>query len=221
MTYSAVLFDLDGTLCTNSQSVEAIYDGAFETTGIEPFGDPEDLWAALDDPPAPDDEAGYLAAGFAKVAAQYGRAPVDVVALGRGFLQCADHSQVSPRAGAERVLEAAQDVPLGVVTNGPKARQAEKLEALPFDDLFEAVVFAGDLERRKPHAEPFERALSAIEAVPSETLFVGNSLEYDVAGAQNAGLPAAWCPVEPEPPEPYRPDHVLESLTDLEEVLGL
>ena len=47
-----MLFDLDGTLCEGTQSPETIYRGAFEAAGVEPFGDPNELWAALDDPPA-------------------------------------------------------------------------------------------------------------------------------------------------------------------------
>ena len=82
--YAAVLFDLDGTLCEGAQSPETTYRGAFEAAGVEPFGDPDELWAALDGPPAVDDEVGYLAAGFIRVAAQYGRTPVDAEVLARG-----------------------------------------------------------------------------------------------------------------------------------------
>ena len=220
--YAAVLFDLDGTLCEGAQSPETIYRGAFEAAGVEPFGDPDELWAALEGPPAVDDEIGYLAAGFTRVAAQYGRTPVDAEALARGFLETVDYAAVEPRPGATAAVEAARRrAAVGLVTNGPESRQAGKLEALPFGDAFEAVVFAGDLSRRKPHREPFERAVADLGVAPEETLFVGDSLEYDVAGAQNARLAAAWYPGDgDDDPDPYRPDHVLGSLDELEEVLG-
>jgi hypothetical protein len=49
----------------------------FETVDGEPFGAPAELWAALDGPPDPSDQVGYLGAGFARVAAQHGRPAVD------------------------------------------------------------------------------------------------------------------------------------------------
>ena len=220
--YTAVLFDLDGTLCESAQSPETIYRGAFKAAGVEPFGDPDELWAALDGPPAVDDEVGYLASGFTKVAARHGRTPVDAEALARGFLETVDYAAVEPRPGAAAAVEAARRwAAVGLVTNGPESRQAGKLEALPFGDAFSTVVFAGDLSRRKPHREPFERAVTDLGVAPEETLFVGDSLEYDVAGAQNARLAAAWYPGDgDDDPDPYRPDHVLGSLGELEEVLG-
>jgi putative hydrolase of the HAD superfamily len=220
--YAAVLFDLDGTLCESAQSPETIYRGAFEAAGVEPFGEPDELWAALEGPPAVDDEVGYLAAGLIRVAAQYGRTPVDAEALARGFLETVDYTSVTPRPGAAAAVEAARRrAAIGLVTNGPESRQAGKLEALPFGDAFETVVFAGDLARRKPHREPFERAVADLGVDAEETLFVGNSLEYDIAGAQNARMAAAWCPGDgDDDPAPYRPDHVFGSLADIEEVLA-
>jgi putative hydrolase of the HAD superfamily len=220
--HAAVLFDLDGTLCEGAQSPETVYRGAFEAAGVEPFGEPDELWAALEGPPAVNDEAGYLAAGFTRVAAQHGRIPVDAEALASGFLETVDYAAVTPRAGAAAAVEAARRrAAVGLVTNGPESRQAGKLDALPFGDAFGTVVFAGDLRRRKPHPEPFERAVTDLGVDAEDTLFVGDSLEYDVAGAQNARLAAAWYSGDgDDDPEPYRPDHVLGSLAELGEVLG-
>jgi len=39
--FTAVLFDLDGTLCRNEQDAETVYHGAFEAAGVEPFGEPD------------------------------------------------------------------------------------------------------------------------------------------------------------------------------------
>jgi hypothetical protein len=142
----------DGTLCEGAQSPETVYRGASEAAGVEPFGEPDELWAALEGPPAVDNEVGYLAAGFTRVAAQHGRTPVDAEALASGFLETVDYAAVTPRAGAAAAVEAARRrAAVGLVTNGPESRQAGKLDALPFGDAFGTVVFAGDLRRRKPH----------------------------------------------------------------------
>jgi putative hydrolase of the HAD superfamily len=221
-SFEAVLFDLDGTLCRHEQSPETVYYGAFEAAGIEPFGDPEDLWAGLTGPPAPDPEGRieYLAGGFEAVADRHGRS-VDARALARGFSAVADHSAVTFREGAEAALEAAsEDGPVGLLTNGPEWRQSEKLRALGLEGAFDAVVFAGDMPHRKPHRDPFDRAVADLGAEPSESLYVGDSLEYDVAGAKGAGLWAAWCPRDGAvDPGEHAPDYVLGSPADLVGVL--
>lgn len=221
MSFSAVLFDLDGTLCERTQSAEAVYDGAFETAGIERFGEPSELWAALSGPPDHDDRPGYFAAGFATVAAKHGRAPIDALALADGLLETVDNTQVRPVAGAETAIAAAKrNGRVGLLTNGPADRQRTKLDALPFGDAFETVVYAADLPRRKPNREPFDRALGGLSVPAEETLYVGDSRQYDIVGAQNAGLEVAWCRPEPETdPSPYRPEYVLDSPDGIEEIL--
>uniref|UniRef100_UPI003EBB3921 HAD family hydrolase n=1 Tax=Halobaculum sp. EA56 TaxID=3421648 RepID=UPI003EBB3921 len=108
-------------------------------------------------------------------------------------------------------------------------RQAPKLESLGLTDALDATVYAGDMARGKPHPEPFERVCAALDTGPAETLYIGNSLEHDVAGAQGAGLPVAWVPGpwsdyptdgdgRPDP-SPFAPEHALASLTELESIL--
>ncbi|QAU13312.1 HAD family hydrolase [Halorubrum sp. BOL3-1] len=216
----AVAFDLDDTLCRHDGDVTALYRRAFEAAGVEPFGEPDELWAALDGAPDPDDRVGYLGAGFARVAAQHGR-DVDPVALAEAFEAVADGSRVAYLPGAVDALSvAAATGPVGILTNGPERRQRTKVEALGLDDRVDAVVYAGDLPRRKPHAEPFERLTAALSVNPEETLYVGNSLSYDVAGAHNAGLRSAWLRADPDDAAtPYRPDYVLDSLDELAALL--
>lgn len=214
----AVLFDLDGTLCRRTQDVDALYDGAFERAGIEPFGEPAALWPLLDGPPDPDDQVGHLAAGFARLAARHGRR-VDAVALAEAFIAGVDNTQVEFADGAEWVLEwAVARGPAGLLTNGPGSRQGPKVEALGLDTRLDPVVYAGDLPRRKPHAAPFERALAGLGTPAGRTLYVGDSLEYDVAGAHNAGLPVAWVD-DGDGPGEYHPDLVLGSVGDLPDLL--
>lgn len=217
--FDAVLFDLDGTLCRRAQDTEQLYRDAFERAGVEPFGEPATLWAQLEGPPDHDDRVGYIGAGFARLAAQCGRTGVDSLALARALTDLVDDSQVELEPGARTALErAASTGPVGLVTNGPERRQRVKLETLGLLDRFDTVVYADDLHRRKPHALPFERALDALGITPQQALFVGNSLAYDVAGAQNVGLAAAWLRGEDEP-DGYEPEYVIDSLTELPTLL--
>jgi HAD superfamily hydrolase (TIGR01549 family) len=218
--FDGVVFDLDGTLCERTQDTDAIYRQSFERAGVDPFGEPEALWAALRGPPDHDDRVGYIGAGFARLAAQHDRSDVDSIALAAAFTSLVDDSQVTLCEGAADALAAAADVgPVGLVTNGPEQRQRVKLDALGITDRFDALVYAFDLPRRKPHTEPFDRALAALDRAPGRSLYVGDSLAYDVAGAHNAGMAAAWLG-DGSDPGSYAPEYVLESLADLPAVLS-
>jgi len=218
VTFDAVLFDLDGTLLRRTQDTEALYEQTFEQVGVEPFAAPAELWAVLDGPPDPADEVGYLGAGFARLAAQRDRR-VDAIALAEAFVEGVDNTQVTFRSGATTALGAAREVgATAVLTNGPQSRQADKVDAVGLAERVDTVVYAGDMPRRKPHAAPFEATLSEL-GVPAEcALYVGDSLPYDVAGAHNAGLAAAYLD-DGDGPDPYSPEYVLESLADLPPLL--
>lgn len=218
-SFDAVLFDLDGTLCQHTQDTQAMYKEAFEQAGVSPFGEPAALWAALSEPPDHDDPVGYFAAGLARVAAQHGRADVDTLAVARALRSVIDDRAVGFRPGATAALDAASTLgPVGIVTNGPKSRQRTKLDALGITNRFETTVYAAELPRSKPHAAPFEQALAELAVEAERTLYVGNSLAYDVAGGQNAGLPVAWLRGD-ETCGDYEPEYVIDSLAALPAIL--
>ncbi len=216
---AAVVFDLDNTLCRNTHDTTALYEDAFEQVGVEPFGQPDDLWTALDGPPDPDDRLGYLGAGFARVAAQYGRSEVDSLALAAALSDVINHTDVELLPGAAQALDRAQaNGAVGILTNGPRSRQEPKILALGLDETVETIVYAGDLPRRKPHVDPFEQILDTLGVGADQTLYVGDSLAYDVAGAQNAGLPVAWLRGD-EDAGRYRPECTIDSLDELAAIL--
>lgn len=218
--FDAVLFDLDGTLCERTQDTELLYAAAFEQVGVEPFGDPKSLWASLEGPPDHDDWIGYIGSGFTRLAAQHGRTEVDPLALAEAVQSLVDDTAVALRPGAAIALDHAASVgPVGLVTNGPAASQRTKLESLGIAGRFSTLVFGADLARKKPHAQLFEQALASIDVPPNRALYVGNSLEYDVAGAQMAGLSVAWLCDDGDELGPYSPEYVLPELTELPAVL--
>ena len=218
--FDAVIFDLDGTLLTRTQDIDAVYEAAFERVDAEPFATPAALWESLEGPPDPDDQVGYLGAGFARLAAQHGRRDVDPLTLAAALVDGIDDRQVTFRPGAERALSAADAAgAVGVLTNGPERRQAPKVGAVGLDERVETVVYAGDMPRRKPHAAPFHAALEPLSLSPADALYVGDSLAHDVAGAHTAGMPVAWLD-DGDGPGSYRPEYVLDSLADLSEILS-
>ncbi len=47
---------------------------------------------------------------------------------------------------------------------------------------------SGDINLKKPHPEIFNMALRYLGVKPAEAVFVGDTLEPDVAGSRNAGM---------------------------------
>lgn len=64
------------------------------------------------------------------------------------------------------------------------------LEKLNLAKFFDVVVTSAALRVRKPRLDIFSRALLVLNVKPSETVFVGDSLEADILGAKTAGIRA-------------------------------
>jgi putative hydrolase of the HAD superfamily len=77
---------------------------------------------------------------------------------------------------------------LAVLSDFPVGR---KLEYFGLADLFDAALGYPESGRLKPRPEPFLRMADQLGADPGEIIFVGNSLPYDVRGAENAGMKGA------------------------------
>ncbi len=121
------------------------------------------------------------------------RAPSELGAVSRAALR-AYAEDVRPAPGAVPLLERldAAGVPMALVSNGPEDMQRAALEALGIERRFRAVLVSGDpdVASRKPAARIFSLACTGLEALPSETAMVGDSLEGDVGGALAYGMQA-------------------------------
>lgn len=77
--------------------------------------------------------------------------------------------------------------PLVAVTNGNA-----DLRMTGGGKYFRTTLSASSVGFAKPAAEIFHRAARAVDVVPAQMLHVGDDYAFDVAGALNAGLQAAW-----------------------------
>ena len=212
-----VLFDIDDTLCEYRRSGAELLALAFDAHGVEPFFAVEDYYARYGEFAETTDTVESLrAACFAAIADGCGRGPELGRAIAGTFADERDHRDVRALPGAhEAVASLADEHRVGVVTNGPPGMQSKKLDALGLADAFEIVIHAGYDAPAKPSPEPFYRALSALDGDPCSTVHVGNSLPSDVAGAQAAGLRAAWLD-DGSDPNPV-PEYTLASMADLDD----
>ncbi len=213
----AVLFDLDDTLCTYRRGGAELLSVAFDRVGVDPFFEVAEYHGRYETFAEESDGIADLRERcFAAIAADRGRDPDVGRAVAQAFADERDHSNVDPLPGAtEAVRSLAADNRLGLVTNGAPEMQRAKLSGLPFADAFETVVFAGYDAPAKPDPEPFERALSVLDAAPERAVHVGNSPSADVDGAHAAGLRAALLPDGPPTEAASTPDYRVESLSEL------
>ena len=66
-----------------------------------------------------------------------------------------------------------------------------KLEYFGIADLFDVVLGFPESGRLKPRPEPFLAMAERLGVAPHEILYVGNKLDYDVRGAEKAGMRGA------------------------------
>jgi putative hydrolase of the HAD superfamily len=80
---------------------------------------------------------------------------------------------------------------VGLLTNGPSSLQRHKLEVTRLEPELDAIAISEEIGVAKPEPEAFHRAAELLGVVPAEVAMVGDSPEYDVAGAAAAGLALA------------------------------
>jgi len=81
---------------------------------------------------------------------------------------------------------------VGMITNGPAETQTAKIDLLGLRPLFDFIIISGEFGSAKPDRKIFEEALMLGHATPQESVFIGDSPEFDMAGARNAGLRVVW-----------------------------
>lgn len=222
-TLDAVCFDLDNTLCLRDD--HEFHEAIFDVVDVEPFFGP----TAINDvdtaslPPA-DSVTEFWENIFRAVVTDAGGDPDHATALADATMTVlTTRPPVTFTDGAREALEYARErFDVGLITQGKRELQSAKIEALGLDDYVDTTVFCGpstDTEG-KPDPEPFERALAELDAEPEHAIYVGDSLEADVAGAHEAELRSVWVPPAGiDVDSSSRPTHSIESLADLPDVL--
>lgn len=105
---------------------------------------------------------------------------------------------------------------VAVVSNA-EGRVASDLQAAGFDGMFEAVVDSTLVGVSKPDPAIFGFALEALGVAPAEAWYVGDSLIFDRAGAEAAGL-GGFVLIDPFRLRSHDPQ--VTSLTELPELLA-
>lgn len=117
-----------------------------------------------------------------------GESDVSPAALARAYREAIDDALV-PIAGAETLVDTlGETYRIGLLTDGPVRAQREKIDALGWAELFDAVIITGALAAGKPDSRAFSALTDALDTPSAEIVYVGDHPEADVAGANAAGL---------------------------------
>ena len=213
-----ILFDLDDTICEFIQSQESVLAEAFDTVAANPFCSLDEYHqqygSYLDDSENVEDLRERC---FADLAEEKGYDPELGRNVAAAYSSLRDYSVRFLPGARPALAELAADYTLGLITNGSPEIQQPKLASLDLSDTFETVVYAGYETPAKPDPKPFHRALDTLGVPPERAVYVGNSLESDVAGAQAAHINAVWLSDNrSSKPNTHVPEYTIDSLGELQ-----
>lgn len=109
---------------------------------------------------------------------------------------------------------------LGIISNY-RASLADYLEEVGLKRFFETVVISEVVGYEKPDVRIFETALEDMALLPEECLYVGDH-PFDVLGAKDAGLDAAWLQTHIKIIPEYiqqKPDFIIQDIYELLQIL--
>lgn len=128
------------------------------------------------------------------------------------------------REGVRETLDALRErgLHLGIVSNIDDDQLGHMLELSQLEPHFHSVLSSEYAQSCKPDPGIFSEALRRAECAPHEALFVGDSLQQDIAGANRLGLRSVliWSDPEREPTiGEHQPKHVIRRIPELLELL--
>jgi putative hydrolase of the HAD superfamily len=108
---------------------------------------------------------------------------------------------------------------LHLITNGFEKTQHGKLKSSGLDKYFNEVITSEGSNSLKPHKEIFDYAFKKANALPEQSIMIGDTIEVDILGAVNAGIDQVHVnhlTREPIPVNGKWPTYTVYSLKELE-----
>ena len=222
MKYTILLLDADDTLLDFQRTEEYALSYTFEKYGIA-FTDEvratyktinHKLWAAFEAGEITKDT--ILARRFRNTFAclgikgeMAGFEEEYQLALGRGGFLIPEAMEVCQ--------ELSKTCRLYIVTNGVQATQASRMELSGLLPYIQDVFVSETTGYQKPQKEYFDYVFSRIpDFDPAGTLMIGDSLNSDMKGGQNAGVDVCWYnPAGKVNGVKVKPDYEIKNLKDL------
>ena len=225
MTLDLVLFDVDDTLCdyagARALRLRRAFTRALATCKTRAGAEPIDIERLIAESIAIHPHG---TDHFPDLLRHYGVEDPDIVTGAREWYQANRFLglQLFPDAVTTLRLARGNGRAIGLITNGPADVQRAKLDLLGLRAHVDFALISGDFGTAKPDPAIFHEALRLAGVRADHALFVGDSPEFDVAGARASGIRSVWvnrtgAPWDhAEPP----PDHEVTDLTALRPLLN-
>lgn len=191
---SLVLFDLDDTLADYASArrsrLEIALASAFERAGVPlPTSIEKMIAESIAIHPHGVDH-------FPELLMKYGLDhPAAIAAAQEWYRQNRFHGLALYPDAIETLEHARSSHPgrrVGIITNGPADVQAAKLDLLALRPYIDFALISGEFGSAKPEVAIFNEALRLGKATAADSVYIGDSPEYDVAGARNSGIRSIW-----------------------------
>ena len=225
----AVIFDADGTLVDHKECEKEALQSVFAGIGIEFKPEYQDVFRPLD-------RALWSAA--IKGTSEIPKEEIPTYRFKKFFdlvgIDCTDYVTANKNfrrglAGANAVLADAPDIvqylhdkgyKLAVATNGVTVLQKPRVANSKVGKYISEIVVSEEIGYSKPGPQIFFEIMERLGVKPDETIMVGDQLDKDVKGAQNAGIKGVWFnPNKSKNETNVVPDHEIGSLLELKDIL--
>ena len=220
----AVLFDLDGTLIDTTGLIIGCFDHAWQTVcGLSPARDTLIQTFGI---PLREAMRRLLALSGLESPAMGGAAESDLIErllTEYRLFNAANHDLMArPFDGVRQVIAElrSRGYAIGVVTSKSRELACRGLSLCSLDGLIDQSVFLEDTQRHKPEPDPISRGLEKLNALPSQSAYVGDS-RFDIMAGRAAGvrtIAALWGPAPRHELERERPDFFAGDVTGLLEI---
>ena len=128
-------------------------------------------------------------------------------------------SHVLEQGALETVRHLSQKYPLYVASNSILAMQTSRLRLAKLLPYFQDLFVSNDIGYEKPDLRFFETCLQRSQLQPEDIVFVGDSLEADMAGASGSGMTACWYnPQQKDAPQNIAIQYTITHLSQLTEL---
>ena len=188
----AVIFDLDGTLLNRDDSVQKFienqYDRLEEWLGFIPKENYISRFIELDC-------RGYVWKDrmYQQMVDEFSIDEISWEELLQDYTE-KFHKSCIPFPNLHSMLTELKNssIRLGIITNGKEQFQMDNIRALGIENYFETILVSESEGIKKPNPTIFEKALSQINVLANESMYVGDHPENDVKGAKNIGMIGVW-----------------------------
>ncbi len=193
-SYKAVLFDLDDTLLDRDKAVEKLFFILLEKCYVD-ISDSLKREMLLEfkeqdkQSYGQKDKTKVLGSFFAMFPPKYRIPHNDILAFwNKHFPYCFSVNQ----ARINIVNKIKNQARVAIITNGTIHRQKAKIQNTNLHSYFDPIIISDEVGLSKPDKRIFELALNMLNVQPEEALFVGDDIEIDINGCQNAHIKGVW-----------------------------